>query len=398
MTQEPEPPAKAETRAALEAIFEADEEGLLDMPEKAVKLTAADRLQRSFLEIIEFVREHGREPSPTTREIGERKLGARLDGIRMNPEKVDALRNLDEFDLLNEPEPPASLDDLLSDDGIDLLEDPTGLLDTTSLPKDRRRHTETGVGAQRIKCDDFDQFEPLFLQKHEELRSSQMKLIPFRGRHTIKPGAFFVLHGVMLFVAEVGATEYKKTTVRENRRERLRLIFENGTESAMYRQSLSLRLGEDEGAAEVVPASFETLLADDEATGWVYVLRSLSDDPVIATRTDLYKIGFSTTPVAQRVVNAERESTYLMAPVDVVAEYRTYNMRTSALEHLLHRVFADVRLQVNQVGIDGRKYDATEWFEVPLPIINQAINLITTGEIVDFVYDAGLQKLIPKPS
>lgn len=395
MTQEPEQPAKAETRAALDAIFEADEEGLLDVPEKAVKLTAADRLQRSFLEIIEFVREHGREPSPTTREIGERKLGARLDGIRMNPEKVDALRNLDEFDLLNEPEPPASLDDLLSDDGIDLLEDPTGLLDTTALPKRAARIQPEDV-AQRVKSTDFELFEPLFKQKHAELRNGTVKLVPFFGQQTIEPGAFFVLNGIMLFIADIG-DEQAVAGKRTRYKRRTRTIYENGTESNLYSRSLAGQLYENEGFA-VVPAAHETLLADDEATGWVYVLRSLSDDAAISARTDLFKIGFSTTPVAQRVVNAERESTYLMAPVDVVAEYRTYNMKTSALEHLLHRVFADVRLQVNQVGIDGRKYDATEWFEVPLPIINQAINLITTGEIVDFVYDAGLQKLIPKPS
>jgi hypothetical protein len=33
-----------------------------------------------------------------------------------------------------------------------------------------------------------------------------------------------------------------------------------------------------------------------------------------------------------------------MAPVDVVASYRTYNLKASALENLLHRIFADVRL------------------------------------------------------
>lgn len=35
----------------------------------------------------------------------------------------------------------------------------------------------------------------------------------------------------MLFIAEVDETEDKKSTVRENKRERLRCIFENGTES-----------------------------------------------------------------------------------------------------------------------------------------------------------------------
>lgn len=119
------------------------------------------------------------------------------------------------------------------------------------------------------------------------------------------------------------------------------------------------------------------MLAEDESTGWIYVLRSLSDEPQISSRNNLYKIGFSTVPVEKRIANAVNEPTYLMAPVEIVETYRTYNMKTSALEHLLHRVFAEVRLDLNQVGVDGRTYNVTEWFEVPLPVIRQAAELIT---------------------
>lgn len=381
---------------SLQAIFDTDHD-LLNAPEKPKKITSTDRLERSFNEIQDFVREHGREPSSTTREIAERKLGARLDGIRSNPEKYELLRALDEFDLLSEPETPASLEDLLNleNEAGGLLDDPSGLLNTAALPVERRRHAVTGHGAQREKCEDFDQFEPLFKQKHEELSEGTSKLIPFRGGQTIIQGAFFVLGGVSMFVADVGEPEYKKSTVRENRRERLRLIFENGTESAMYRQSLITRFSEQGDGFEIVPVSFETILADDVATGWVYVLRSLSEDPKISQRRNLYKIGFSTVPVERRIANAVNEPTYLMAPVDIVATYRTYNMKTSALEYLLHRVFAEVRLKINQTGSDGRRYDVTEWFEVPLSVINQAVELITAGDITHFVYDGIKQKLEP---
>ncbi|MGK0714830.1 GIY-YIG nuclease family protein [Leucobacter sp. W1153] len=382
----------------LQAIFDT-EDALLNAPEKPKKITATDRLERSFIEIIDFVREHGREPSAATREIAERKLGARLEGIRINPEKAELLRELDELGLLNEPEAPSSLEDLLSLDGgadeLGLLADPSGLHDVAALPVDRRIHSVTGQGAQREKCEDFDQFEPLFKQKHAELADGGAKLVPFRGGKTIQQGAFFVLNGMMMFVAEVGEPEYKKTTVRENRRERLRLIFENGTESAMYRQSLNIRFGDGDGGYEIVPTGYETLLADDVATGWVYVLRSLSDDRQIASRDSLYKIGFSTTPVEKRIANAVNEPTYLMAPVEIVETYRTYNMKTSVLEHLLHRVFADARLKINQTGVDGRTYNVTEWFEVPLSAIRQAADLIVSGEIVEYSYASDVQALVP---
>lgn len=386
---------------SLQAIFDTDH-ALLTASEKPKKVTSSDRLERSFTEIVEFVRAQGREPSATTHEIAERKLGARLEGIRMNPEKVALLRGLDELGLLVEPEAPSSLEELLSIDssagGLGLLSDSSGLHDVAALPVDRRTHSITGQGAQRKKCDDFERFEHLFKQKHAELSEGTVKLTPFRGGKTIQPGAFFVLNGTMMFVAEVGQAEYMKTTVRENRRERLRLIFENGTESAMYRQSLNIRFGEGDGGYEVVPASHETLLADDVATGWIYVLRSLSDDPQIASHENLYKIGFSTTPVEKRIANAANEPTYLMAQVEIVETFRTYNLKTSALEHLLHRVFADTRLKINQTGLDGRKYDATEWFEVPLPLICQATELIVSGDIVDYVYDPISEKFKGLPS
>ncbi|MFL0564615.1 GIY-YIG nuclease family protein [Microbacterium sp. 179-I 1D1 NHS] len=372
-------------------LFDSDEDGLLDTPEKAPKLTSSDRLERSFLEIVEFYREHDRAPRSDTRQIAERKLGARLDGILANDEKIAALAHLDEFGLLVQPEAPASLDDLLDGDDLGLLDDGTGILDTSDLPQ-RKSPDVSMDAAQRVRAEDFEAFEPLFEQKHAELAAGSAKLVSFPGIQHITEGSFFVLNGVMLFVAEVGETEYKESTVRVNRRERLRVIFENGTESSMYRQSLGIRMGEGDGHA-VVPAEFESILADDVATGYVYVLRSLSDDPQISEITDLHKIGFSRGPVEGRIAHAEKQPTYLMAPVEIVASYRTYNMKTSALENLLHRVFAEVRLDVSQVGKDGRRYEPSEWYVVPLEVIDQAVSLISSGAIVDYTYDTASKRL-----
>lgn len=379
---------------ALQRLLDSDVDGLLDAPEKPKKVTSSDRLERAFLEVVEFHREHGRIPSSTTREIAERKLGARLDGILANEEKIAALKHLDEFGLLDEPEPPTSIDDLLDGDELDLLGDDTGIFDLSDLPA-RKSPTEDFEVAKRKKATDFETFEPLFKAKHAELADGSAKLMPFPGAQYIVEGAFFVLNGVMLFIAEVGDPEYKKTTVRENRRERLRIIFENGTESSMYRQSLGIRMGEGEGRA-VVATTLGSVLTDDITTGFVYILRSLSDDPAIANVPNLYKVGFSRGPVEKRIAGAKHAPTYLMAPVEIIASYRTYNLKASALEHLLHRVFAEARLQVSQVGKDGRTYEPSEWFSVPLPVINQAIDLITSGDIVNYTYDAAGQRLVER--
>ncbi len=180
-------PVDAVIPASIEAILDSDVDGLLDAPEQPTKLTSADRLLRAFLEILEFRRTHDRLPSSTTREIAERKLGARLDGILANEEKIAALKPLDEFGLLDTPEAPASLDDLLGGDDLDLLNDESGLLDVSDLPV-RRQVFAGGNGARRKKAQGFEQFEPLFKQKHAELREGASKLLPYPGMNHIVPG------------------------------------------------------------------------------------------------------------------------------------------------------------------------------------------------------------------
>ncbi|QRY44217.1 GIY-YIG nuclease family protein [Mycolicibacterium boenickei] len=384
------------TPVDIDALLDSDIDGLLDAPDKQQKISSADRLERAFLEVVEFRRSQGRAPSSSTRDIAERKLGARLDGILANDEKIATLKSLDEFGLLNIPEAPASIDDVLQGDDFDLLGDESGLLDISDLPVRKAPEAPDSV-AKRKKCTDFEQYEHFFKAKHAQLAEGAVRLAPFKGLPTVQEGRFFVLNGVMLFVAEVGATTTKVVGGKPEPKQRLRVIFENGTESAMYRQSLSIRLHEQEGQAVVRNGIGDDEIFDaDTESGHIYVLRSLSEDPQIAGIADLHKIGFSTTSVEQRIKNAERSPTYLMAPVKVVEDFRTYNLKPSALEHLLHRVFAEVRLNLTQVDRKGRNYDPSEWFVVNQKVINQAINMIMSGEIVDYVYDAHLGKLVER--
>lgn len=274
--------APSQLEDALQRLLDSDVDGLLDAPQKPQKATSSDRLERAFLEVVEFHREYGRIPSSTTREIAERKLGARLDGILANEEKVAALKHLDEFGLLREPEPPASIDDLLDVDDLDLLGDETGILDVSDLPA-RKSPAEDFDVAKRKKATDFASFEHLFKAKHAELADGTFKLIPFPGVHTIVEGSFFVLNGVMLFVAEIGETQHKVIGGKQEQKQRLRVIFENGTESSLYRQSLSIRLHEQDGLALARSAHELSEVGDaDKESGHIYVLRSLSEDPQIA--------------------------------------------------------------------------------------------------------------------
>ena len=375
----------------------ADVDGLLDAPVKSAKVTATDRLEPAFLEVVEFRRTHGRVPDSTTREIAERKLGARLDGNLANEEKITAVKHLDEFGLLEAPEAPDSIDDLLSDDDLDLLGDDSGLLDLSDLPV-RKAPEEADSVAKRKKCLDFDRFEPLFKAKHAELGDRTARIASFKGLKTVTEGRYFLLNGVMLFVAEVGETREMIVGGKPEQKQRLRVILENGTESSMYRQSLSILLFEQDGQA-IVPTGLsddEEILDGDTASGNIYVLRSLSTDPQIIELNNLHKIGFTRGSVAARIKNAEKSPTYLMAPVEVVATYRTYNLRATALENPLHRVFAEVRLDLTQGDRYGQSYDPSEWYVVPYSVIDQAIDLIISGDIVNFEYDRSAQRLVSR--
>lgn len=382
--------------ALLDAALASDEDGLLEEPTKEHRLTTEDRLDRAFLEIAEFYRTHGRRPSSQTRNIAERRLGARLDGFLADQVRADAVADLDDFGLLTPESPPKSIDELLAHDDLDLLGGDDDIFDLTPLPS--RIVTDKDVEvAKRKQARDFSQFENLFKVKHAELAAGDAVLRNFSGISTIRQGSFFVLGGVMLFVSEVGERDYKVSGGSYRSRERLRVIFENGTESSMYRTSLAIRLAEQNGRA-VVPAdhalSLDELGDADIETGHIYVLRSLSSDPQIAGLEDLHKIGFSRTPVSQRIKNAIHEPTYLMAPVEVVADYRVYNMRPSALESLIHRVFSNVRLNLSQVGPNGEIYNPSEWFIVPINAIDQAIEMTVNGDITDFTYDPTIQTFI----
>ena len=382
--------------ALLDAALASDEDGLLEEPTKEHRLTTEDRLDRAFLEIAEFYRTHGRRPSSQTRNIAERRLGARLDGFLADQVRADAVADLDDFGLLTPESPPKNIDELLAHDDLDLLGGDDDIFDLTPLPS--RIVTDKDVEvAKRKQARDFSQFENLFKVKHAELAAGDAVLRNFSGISTIRQGSFFVLGGVMLFVSEVGERDYKVSGGSYRPRERLRVIFENGTESSMYRTSLAIRLAEQNGRA-VVPAdhalSLDELGDADIETGHIYVLRSLSSDPQIAGLEDLHKIGFSRTPVSQRIKNAIHEPTYLMAPVEVVADYRVYNMRPSALESLIHRVFSNVRLNLSQVGPNGEIYNPSEWFIVPIDAIDQAIEMTVNGDITDFTYDPATQTFI----
>ena len=78
----------------------------------------------------------------------------------------------------------------------------------------------------------------------------------------------------------------------------------------------------------------------------------------------------------------------------MIAQYKCYNLNLSTLENLIHRFFAEVRLDVSIVGQDGRQINPKEWFIIPLEVINEAMQLLINGTIVNYRYDKEQQKIV----
>jgi hypothetical protein len=225
------------------------------------------------------------------------------------------------------------------------------------------------------------------------LASGKRKLWPFKNEQQIQKGYFFVLKGILLYVAEVG--EVEKINGKKNAR--LRCVFENGTESDMLLRSLSAELYKDGRRVteheDHLLDGFSEITDEDEETGYIYVLCSLSNRPEISEIENLYKIGFSTIPVEQRIKNAEKEPTYLMAPVHIVEAYQCYNMNPQKLEQLLHTFFGSSCLNLDVYDANGQRHTPREWFIAPLDIVEQAIHFVLNGDIVNYRYDP-IQKVI----
>lgn len=233
------------------------------------------------------------------------------------------------------------------------------------------------------------------------MANGKRSLLPFKET-MLKPGSFYVNQGVLLYLESVvyegrqwsrGLSEGNR--IREFKDGRTKTIFENGTSSTMYFRSLAKALimdgkavtdNNDETAIEFI-AHFNNITQEDKEAGYIYVLSSMSSDPKISSIRNLYKIGYSTTPVQTRIKNAEKEPTYLMAPVHLEAEYKTYNMNTQKFEQLLHNFFGASCLNIDIYDEMLRRRMPQEWFIAPLEVIDQAIGLIITGEIVNYRYD-----------
>lgn len=372
----------------LSTLFESEDADLFKPKPKRHTATSDDRLIDSFGEITLFVREYGRTPSADVDDMKEAVLGTRLNAIRTDKHKVEVLEDYDELGLLQLEKAPESLDDLFAkDDGLFGSGD---IFDMSRLPE-RRVVENHGENAKREPVKDFETtFKPRFVAMQKALQIGNYKLTPFHTIDQLAQGQYYVYEGMMCYVSALLEKERKAGGYSQ---QRMQVIFENGTQSNMYRRSLAQRLYE--GGTVVVPVNYEESTDNDETVGRIYILESLSEDPKITTIANLYKIGVTTGSVASRVKNATTDPTYLMAPVSIIEDYRlTGDYSPQKVEDLIHQVFGHAKIDLQIIAPDGTPYTPQEWYSVPLAAINEAIDLIGTGEIVNYHYDSSMQRIV----
>jgi hypothetical protein len=395
---------------------------LSDFAKPAKGDASAPRVQRiiaGFEEIERFVEEFGRIPQHgEDRDIFERIYATRLDRLRFLPECRAILQERDHHGILkpsfsaepcstvNEDETPyragVSSDIIPSDEELAAELASAGLQssDIAQLQHVRSRDEIRAAEeiAKRNPCTDFETFRPLFEKVKLDLKTSERQSIKFKDNAEVRIGDLFILDGQMVLVADMGEP-FLSDYGRPDRR--LRVVYDNGTESDLLVRSLQRALNKDKASRRITEPDLGPLFSehdeeDDLPSGQIYVLRSMSDNSFVSTnRAVIHKIGVTGGDVKKRIGNAKKEPTYLLADVEIVATFKLANINRKLLEALIHKFFSNARLDLELKDRFGLQVEPREWFLVPLPVIEEFIEKLKAGTIAKYQYDPHSAAIVP---
>ncbi|MCR5939805.1 GIY-YIG nuclease family protein [Ochrobactrum sp. MH181795] len=401
-------------RPTLEDIFnEPDEFGLLNvrLNARAGQSSDDDKNVDIVRQVNTFYENNHRLPDGNAIEHDEMRLGIIWEKVSANP--TNAMRAADTHGLLQgfdlkpsprtsswrddgpEDEIPASLDDIFSDDELDITVDYLTIRNVTpaamrNVPDHR---------AENRPCTDFADFAERFSAMQAALDSGERTATIVEDRAIIEPleGDFFIRNGLLAYIAE----KTEMSSRGGSRDHRLRIIFSNGTESDPLMSSFRKSLNEDKTARVIQreglgPLDKKWQSDSPDISGTIYVARSLSTDPAIVEVSNiLHKIGVTSQDIKRRLADARNDPTFLMAPVELVATYELKNLARSKVEELLHRFFEGARpADLFVTDRFGKKIRPREWFYVLPEHVSQAAKLIQNGTLHECRYDVRSQKIV----
>jgi hypothetical protein len=396
---------------SLDDILNDDEFGLLEAEIQKTEIkTDEDRLIESFEEINDFFEKNNREPKQTS--MSEYALFSRLKEFKNNEDRKAFLKSFDRHNLLGKVEVKIeSLDDILNNDDLGLLNSggDNSIFEFKHTPKSGSREKADYVAQRQALPEvEFERYDKMFKQVHRELKEGKRKFLEFKNAEdNLVEGNFYLVDGLLCYLKVSKAEK----VLRENKSgDRMRLegrtvtIFENATISNMLFRSLGKAIQKngkiitnpDEDIENQLFENAGVAKEEDRKSGWIYILKSKSEKPEIQNLENLYKIGFSTIPVKDRIKNAKKEPTYLFAGVEVISSYQCYNLNIHNFENLLHRFFAEACLNIDLYDKTGNRHIPREWFVVPLSVINEVIQLFVNGNIVHYKYDSKSKSIVFK--
>ena len=398
----------AKKKLTIDDIFDDDDFGLLDSKAKtSIVKTDEDRLIDSFEEINAFFDKNKRKPNKSS--MSEYGLMAKLKNFRENEAQKKTLKPFDRHNLLGYVEmEKQTIDDILNDDDLGLLDTDKDLdifkFKHTPSPEER---ADADFVAQRkpLKEKEFEKYEAMFQKVHKEIKVGKRKILPFKNiEKNLHVGDFYLMDGILLYLesANLKRDEWEQKSGNRIRIEgRTRTVFENGTYSNMLYRSLGKQIQKngklitntDENIEHELFLNAGLVKEEDIQSGWIYVLKTKSTKKELADIKDLYKIGFASNSVDDRIKNAKNEATYLFADVQKIATYKVYNRNADKLESLLHRFFASACLDIDLFSEKGQRLNPREWFVVPFEVIEEAIQLILNENIVNYEYDTLTKKI-----
>ncbi|MEI7668495.1 MAG: GIY-YIG nuclease family protein [Pseudomonadota bacterium] len=394
------------------ALFTEDDDALLselgvevETHKTGSRSPREERIIAGFEDIERFYEQYGALPSyGEDKDIFERIYSVRLDKIRSSEECLSLLKKLDKYGLLQGQLIAGDNSGENLDDDALLAE--LGVLDSGENDITKLTHVRTRAEiraaeeiAKRTPCLDFASFKPLFIQVQEDLKAGIRKTREFKENAQIKQEEFFILGGQKVYVAEVGE---EIRTPNGDSDARLRVVYDNGTESNLLRRSLQRALYKDEAGRRITDSSAGPLFSDsveegDSESGTIYVLRSNSEHPHIKeNRNIIHKIGVTSGDIKRRIANANNDPTFLMSDVEVIATYELSNINRIKLENLIHRFFEPAKLNIEIKDRFGNPIVPREWFLVPLFIIDEAIEKIKNNEIIVSEYDVRKQAIVKR--
>ena len=428
---------------SLDEIFNNDTFGLLkDVGKSKVSMNDTQKIMSELEDIKEFIKEHQRLPNEASHDFKEQILFKRYQKVlsvySAAKEECQALLPEDQRSKKTEKISRTRMtrDEVIKKEVADMqsrvftdLEsvfacDPLGLLDNvgpsdlvveheywrdTAAYKAKKMVIEEPV-AKAVKCHEFDKFKRYFNEVKLLLKQNHVKQVKVVGGEDINvlPGQFFVIDGVLSLIVE-GSMEgdtFKKSTGK--RRYRVRQIFDNGTESRPFNTSVKasfyksvppcMRLVENDDIGREffsrlvreLDQLFERLDNAGKPDGYVYILGTLSTEPVIQKfleHSHLIKIGYTSNTVEERIANAQNESTYLCAPVKVLRTIACKNFDALALENALHTIFAAHRLNVTLKDNEGHTYKPKEWFTVSADTACEVVEHIMAQDLNKYYID-----------